>query len=196
MAEDDSGRPLYRPGFVFGYYSGPSDRLASIFEKHRERYYNWIIKSAEQRGKVRVVDPNNLRRLFYAQTLHGQFALIAFFMNAEENSDDDREFLREHLQIDGLDSVLFALKQPPWRRRGGDPRFWDAVGEVQEFLSRLYDKAMLPARMDRRIAVDLKACISSCQNQMHLKRCMRLTPINTRSSRRWRVRISRNFLAK
>jgi predicted ATPase len=155
MAEDDSGRPLYRPGFVFGYYSGPSDRLASIFEKHRERYYNWIIKSAEQRGKVRVVDPNNLRRLFYAQTLHGQFALIAFFMNAEENSDDDREFLREHLQIDGLDSVLFALKQPPWRRRGGDPRFWDAVGEVQEFLSRLYDKAMLPARMDRRIAVDL-----------------------------------------
>jgi hypothetical protein len=29
------------------------------------------------------------------------------------------------------------------------------VGEVQEFLSRLYDRAMLPVRMDRRIAVDL-----------------------------------------
>ena len=155
MSEDDSGRPLFRPGFVFGYYSGPSDRLASIFEKHRERYYNWIIKSVEQRGKVRVTDPNNLRRLFYAQTLHGQFALIAFFMNAVDNSDEDRAFLREHLQIDGLDSVLFALKRPPWKRQGGDPRFWGAVGEVQEFLSRLYDKAMLPARMDRRIAVDL-----------------------------------------
>lgn len=155
MAEDDEGRPLYRPGFVFGYYSGPSDRLSSIFEKHRERYYNWIIKSEEQRGKARIVDPNNLRRLFYAQTLHGQFALIAFFMNAAEHSDDDRAFLREHLQIDGLDSVLFALKRPPWKRRDGDPRFWDAVGEVQEFLSRLYEKAMLPARMDRRIAIDL-----------------------------------------
>ena len=78
MAEDEHGRPLYRPGFVFGYYSGPSDRLAVIFEKHRERYYNWIIKSAEQRGSARIADPNSLRRLFYAQTLHGQFALIAF----------------------------------------------------------------------------------------------------------------------
>jgi predicted ATPase len=155
MAEDENGRPIYRPGFVFGYYSGPSDRLASIFEKHRERYYNWIIKSVEQRGQVRVTDPNNLRRLFYAQTLHGQFALIAFFMNAADHSNEDRSFLREHLQIDGLDSVLFALKRPPWRRPGGDPRFWGAVGEVQEFLSRLYDKAMLPARMDRRISVDL-----------------------------------------
>lgn len=155
MSEDDDGRPLYRPGFVFGYYSGPSDRLAVIFEKHRERYYNWIIKSAEQRGSARIADPNNLRRLFYAQTLHGQFALIAFFMNASDGSQEDREFLREHLQIDGLDSVLFALKRPPWKRQGGDPRFWGAVGEVQEFLSRLYEKAMLPARMDRRIAIDL-----------------------------------------
>jgi ABC-type transport system involved in cytochrome c biogenesis ATPase subunit len=70
-------------------------------------------------------------------------------------SDDDRSFLRDHLQIDGLDSVLFALKRPPWSRKGGDPRFWNAVGEVQEFLSRIYDRAMLPIRMDRRIAVDL-----------------------------------------
>lgn len=155
MADDDDGRPLYRPGFVFGYYSGPSDRLAVIFEKHRERYYNWIIKSAEQRGNARIADPNSLRRLFYAQTLHGQFALIAFFMSASSGGDDDRSFLREHLQIDGLDSVLFALKRPPWKRKGGDPRFWGAVGEVQEFLSRLYEKAMLPARMDRRIAIDL-----------------------------------------
>lgn len=155
MADDDHGRPLYRPGFVFGYYSGPSDRLAVIFEKHRERYYNWIIKSAEQRGSARIVDPNSLRRLFYAQTLHGQFALIAFFMSADSDGEGDRAFLREHLQIDGLDSVLFALKRPPWKRQGGDTRFWGAVGEVQEFLGRLYEKAMLPARMDRRIAIDL-----------------------------------------
>lgn len=155
MAESEDGRPLYRPGFVFGYYSGPSDRLAVIFEKHRERYYNWIIKSAEQRGSARITDPNSLRRLFYAQTLHGQFALIAFFMSANSEGEGDREFLREHLQIDGLDSVLFALKRPPWRRQGGDARFWGAVGEVQEFLGRLYEKAMLPARMDRRIAIDL-----------------------------------------
>jgi predicted ATPase len=154
MSEDQDGRPLYRPAFVFGYYSGPSDRLASIFSKHRERYYSWIIKSPAQREK-KLADPNSLRRLFYAQTLHGQFALIAFFMEAADQSDNDRAFLREHLQIDGLDSVLFAFKRPPWNRKGGDPRFWNAVGEVQEFLSRLYDKAMLPARMERRISDEL-----------------------------------------
>ena len=155
MREDSDGRPLYGPAFVFGYYSGPSDRLATLYEKHRERYYSWIIKSPSQRGNVSVTDPNRLRRLFYAQTLHGQFALLAFFMQAESGSDDDRASLREHLQIDGLDSVLFALKRPPWRRAGGDARFWNAEGEVREFLSRLYSAAMLPVRMDRRIPVDL-----------------------------------------
>jgi predicted ATPase len=154
MRDGSDGRPLYRPAFVFGYYSGPSDRLASLYEKHRERYYNWIIKPAASRGG-RVVDPNSLRRLFYAQTVHGQFALLAFFMAPGVDSDSDQAFLREHLQIEGLDSVLFALKRPPWRRSGGDPRFWNAEGDVREFLSCLYKEALLPTRMDRRIALDL-----------------------------------------
>ena len=155
MACDDQNRPIYRPAFVFGYYSGPSDRLSTIFDKHQERYYSWIIKSPAQRGK-RPPDPNTLRRVFYAQTLHGQFALIAFFMESGSAGQHDREFLREFLQIDALDSVLFALTRPPWTRRaGGDPRFWGAVGEVQEFLSRLYDRALLPMRMERRMSIDV-----------------------------------------
>ena len=32
MEVDGAGRPLFRPAFVFGYYSGPSDRLASLYE--------------------------------------------------------------------------------------------------------------------------------------------------------------------
>ncbi|MDE0106409.1 MAG: AAA family ATPase [Bryobacterales bacterium] len=153
MSVDRDGRPVYRPAFVFGYYSGPSDRLASIFEKHQERYYGAIIKPPSARS-TGGADANALRRVFYAQTLHGQFALIAFFMEPEGN-DGDREFLREHLQIEGLDSVLFALNRPGWSRGGGDRRFWGAVGEVQEFLDRLYDEAMPPLRMDRRMSVDL-----------------------------------------
>lgn len=154
MEVDDDARPIYRPAFVFGYYSGPSDRLATLYEKHRERYYSWIIKPRSER-KARSVNSNALRRLFYAQTLHGQFALLAFFMEPATGEDDDRAFLREHLQIDRLDSVLFALKRPPWRRRGGNPLFWNAEGEVREFLEKLYDAATLPIRMDRRIPVDL-----------------------------------------
>jgi predicted ATPase len=154
MAEDGDGRPIYRPAFVFGYYSGPNDRLGELYERHRERFYSYIIRSTAGRSAKSDIDANSLRRLFYAQTLHGQFALLAFFMESEAVADDDRAFLREHLQIDGLDSVLFALRRPPWNRHGGDPRFWNAEGEVREFLSRLYEASILPMRMPRRIQSD------------------------------------------
>ena len=153
MDVDDQGRPLYRPTFVFGYYSGPSDRLASIFDKHQERYYSAIIRASARRSRT-TRNVGALRRVFYAQTLHGQFALIAFFMEAN-NAAADRQFLRDNLYIDGLDSVLFALNKPKWSRKGEDQRFWGARGEVQEFLGHLYEKAMHPMRMHRRMAVDL-----------------------------------------
>jgi hypothetical protein len=141
MELDKAGKPLFRPAFVFGYYSGPSDRLASLYDEHRRRYYSQIIKPQAKRA-AGPVDSNALRRLFYAQTLHGQFALLAFFMHPENSAGaEDRAFLREHLQIDGLDSVLFALKRPPWstaNKKGGDHRFWNAEGEVRDFLGRLY----------------------------------------------------------
>ena len=154
MAEDDHGTPFYRPAFVFGYYSGPSDRLASLYDRHRDRYYNWIIKSsAQRRGRV-TKDPNSLRRLFYAQTLYGQFALLAFFMKPDSGPDGDQAFLREKLRIESLESVLFALKKPSWRRKGGAPLFWNAEGEVREFLELLYREAMCPLRMERRISIE------------------------------------------
>jgi predicted ATPase len=157
MKEDDAERPLYRPAFVFGYYSGPSDRLAELFEKHRERFRKFIIKPASKREHG-PVSSNSLRRLFYARTVHGQFALLAFFMNPTGQEADDRDFLREYLRIDGLDSVMFALKEPAWgwqSRKGGDERFWRAEGEVRELLSRLHDAAMTPMRMPRRMPVEL-----------------------------------------
>ena len=155
MEEDDEGKPLYRPAFVFGYYSGPSDRLTSLYDRHRDRYYNWIIKSRAQRGRGSGKDPNSLRRLFYAQTLHGQFALLAFFMKPDNGPGGDQAFLRDKLQIDSLDSVLFALKRPAWRRKGGNSAFWNAEGEVRKFLELLYAEALCPLRMKRRIVTVL-----------------------------------------
>ena len=69
MQEDEQGRPKYRPAFVFGYYSGPSDRLSSLYDKHRERYYRLIIQPQGKRSK-QAAQSNVLRRLFYAQNLH------------------------------------------------------------------------------------------------------------------------------
>jgi predicted ATPase len=162
MSEDEAGSPNYRPAFVFGYYSGPSDRLATLYEKHRERFYSWIIRPPERRGRKIIADPNDLRRLFYAQTLHGQFVLLAFFMEpATGLPGDDRTFLREHLQIDGLDSVLFVMNRPPWAgSRKETDRFWNAEGEVRQFLERLYGAAMVPARMNRRISHDLTKSVT------------------------------------
>lgn len=155
LSVDTEDRPLYRPAFVFGYYSGPSDRLSELYDKHRDRFYSWIIRARDRRGNDEAIDPNSLRRLFYAQTLHGQFALLAFFMSSDVAAEEDRIFLREHLQIEGLDSVLFALQEPPWTRKGGDPRFWSAEGEVADFLGRLYEAALNPMRMPRRVQTDL-----------------------------------------
>ena len=108
MEEDAAGKPIFRPAFVFGYYSGPSDRLASLYEEHRRRYYRLIIQPQAKRA-AKPVESNSLRRLFYAQTLHGQFALLAFFMNPEDGTGaEDREFLREHMQIDGLECLVRA----------------------------------------------------------------------------------------
>jgi predicted ATPase len=157
MKADDHDRPLYRPAFVFGYYSGPTDRLRHVFEKHTERFYDLIINEKKlKRAKEKQLSSNALRRLFYTETLHGQFALLAFFMDRAPGADSDRAFLREHLQIDGLDSVLFALRRPPWPSRKGDPRFWNAQGEVRDFLSHLFPSASVPMRMPRRIPVGLK----------------------------------------
>src|SRR2546426_8484629 len=41
------------------------------------------------------------------------------------------QFLSEYLSIEGLESVLFVMTQPPWQSKEGDPRFWRARGVVQ-----------------------------------------------------------------
>ena len=35
---------LYLPNYVFGYYSGPSNRLESHFDKHQERFYQALLR--------------------------------------------------------------------------------------------------------------------------------------------------------
>ncbi len=34
----------YLPSYVFGYYSGPSNRMEAHFEKHQKRFYDQLIK--------------------------------------------------------------------------------------------------------------------------------------------------------
>ncbi|MBB1468224.1 AAA family ATPase [Pseudoalteromonas sp. SG41-5] len=142
LAEFTKQRDYFLPKYVFGYYSGHSERMHDVFLPYLEKYDENLRKG---------INPG-LRKLFYAKPVHSQFALLAFMLNRDDFITD---FLENHFGIDtevGIDSVLFVLNQPPWKSNAsdGDPRFWMSRGVVRDFLSGLYDIAMAPIRIKRK----------------------------------------------
>jgi len=141
----------YRPAYVFGYYSGPSNRLEEHFERHQQLFYEDLLANK----------PRPLRRLFYARPVHSQFVLLSFFSDPARKR---QKFLKEFLGIETLDSVLFVIREPPWRqprpspqvRKEGDSRFWYARGTVKGFLDRLYQTALAPLRLNLRTAIEFR----------------------------------------
>lgn len=143
LADGDTNLPRY----VFSYYSGESTRMHEVFRPYLESYDS----------KLRNGDDPGLKRLFYAMPVHSQFVLLAFLI---QESEVVREFLDEHLGLDpieGIESVLFVLRQPPWKSKApdGDPRFWNARGVVRDFLARLYDIALAPIEVSRRVSTSI-----------------------------------------
>jgi predicted ATPase len=136
----------YLPRYVFSYYSGESPRMQEVFRPYLETYDS----------KLRNGEDPGLKRLFYALPVHSQFVLLAFMI---KQSTEVRDLLENKLGIDpdeGIESVLFVLKQPGWsKRRGktvevaGDDRFWGSEGVVQTFLDRLQSIALAPIRIKR-----------------------------------------------
>jgi predicted ATP-dependent endonuclease of OLD family len=136
-------RQKYLPRYVFGYYSGPSNRMEQHFDRHQQRFYKDLLDGVD----------SPLRPLLYARLVHSQFVLLSFF---SEQDPETLKFLNEHLWIDGLDSVLFVMRQPPWKSKEGDARFWKARGTVKAFLSELYRLALAPLRLSQRVALDFR----------------------------------------
>jgi len=128
-------RDQYLPKYVFSYYSGVSNRLEEHFDTHQRRFYKELLD-----GKN---DP--MRHLFYARLIHSHFVLMAFY---SYYSEDISNFLKEYLNIIGLESILFVLKRPDWYKgkpiKGGDPRFWYARGVVREFLNDVWESSLAP----------------------------------------------------
>ncbi len=137
----------YLPRYVFSYYSGESPRMHEVFRSYLESYDS----------KLRKGEDPGLKRLFYAMPVHSQFVLLAFLI---QQSEVVRSFLNDHLGLDpdeGIESVLFVLRQPPWKSKAtdGDPRFWNARGVVRDFLARLYDIALAPIEVSRRVSTSI-----------------------------------------
>jgi len=147
LSEFKKKKDEFLPKYIFGYYSGHSDRMYEVFRPYLEKYDS----------DLRNGDDPGLRQLFYARPVHSQFTLLAFMLN------DDvfvQEFLENHFGIDkevGIDSILFVLSQPSWKSKAsdGDPRFWNARGVVKDFLSRLYEISLAPIRIKRRTQTSL-----------------------------------------
>jgi predicted ATPase len=136
------GERQYLPSYVFGYYSGPGNRMEKHFEKHQGRFYRDLLK-----GEYRPRRP-----LFYARTIQSELALLAFFI--EENRQI-LEFLDQYLGIQSMISVLFIMHEPLWHSKEGDPRFWNARGTVSQLLAYLYDIALAPMRLKVRVTPEL-----------------------------------------
>ncbi|HEX9429681.1 MAG TPA: AAA family ATPase, partial [Candidatus Bathyarchaeia archaeon] len=131
----------FLPSYVFGYYSGFGNRMEDHFSRHQRRFYDDLIHGRDR----------PLRPMLYARPVHSQFVLLAFFVERDEQA---LELLKGYLGIEALESVLFIMRQPPWRPTlPGDPRFWNARGTVSSFLGELYRPALAPLRLERRVEI-------------------------------------------
>jgi predicted ATPase len=143
---EDSER-RYLPSYVFGYYSGPSNRMEKHFDRHQDRFYRALLRGEEK----------PLRPLFYARPVHSQFALLSLFTEEEkelaEGGQSVRKFLDDLLGIQELISVLFVMREPrpAWNKSFGEARFWHARGTVSRLLANLYEIALAPMRLKVRI---------------------------------------------
>ncbi|UWR12444.1 AAA family ATPase [Sulfitobacter mediterraneus] len=136
------------PKFLFGYYSGESDRMEGVFRKYLKSYDDSLISNK---------DPG-LKRMFFAEPVHSNFVLLSFIVNNKKQTDD---FLQKQLGLEdgGIESVLFVLKQPYWYNKkatDGDARFWNSKGVVRDFLAKLYEISLAPIRISRREQYDVR----------------------------------------
>lgn len=139
VKRDKDGDAPFLPNYVFAYYSGPSDRLEKYFKKHRNDFYRRLLKDElDLKGDIRP--------LFYAKPYHSQFVLLAFFLSEQDSAEKD--FLRNQLGIEDLDSIHFVMRQPGWARETGE-LFWGAKGVVRRFLDELIKYTLSPIKVTR-----------------------------------------------
>ncbi|MFP3521544.1 AAA family ATPase [Pantoea sp. SIMBA_072] len=139
VKRDKNGKAPYLPNYVFAYYSGPSDRLERHFKKHRTDFYRRLLED-------KLDLKGDIRPLFYAKPHHSQFVLLAFFLSEKDSAE--KTFLREHLGIEGLDSIHFVMRQPGWAKQKGE-LFWGARGVVRRFLDELIQHTLSPIKVSR-----------------------------------------------
>lgn len=143
-------KAIFQPKYVFTYYSGLSNKLKEHFWDHQNNFYNKIIGEDFKEEEL-----DSLRKLFYVQLVHSYFVLLAYFTHEEKES---LEFLKEVLNIEDIESILFVLKIPGWAKNrvkdNPDDIFWTAKGLVRPFLDKLWNLSLAPIYHSEKVRTD------------------------------------------
>ncbi len=154
----------YLPKHIFIYYSGISDRLQDLYIPHQKLYYDQIIKEHAKKENF-----NTIRRIFLAQNVHANFALIAFYLFPDQ-SNETLQFLKQELKITDFGSALFMLKEPAWvQPKNKTELFWGADGLVRKLLDDLYEIAFAPIEEKARVNVSYKKTETQHRKYLFIK---------------------------
>ncbi len=141
----------YLPKHIFFYYSGVSDRVKELYSEHEKKYYQEIIKKDAKPEHF-----NNIRPIFLVQNIHASFALIAFYMFKERESETI-DFLKKELKIHDFLSALFILKEPSWARQGNKVEsLWGAGGLVEALMTDILEYSIAPIANDETVHTNYK----------------------------------------
>lgn len=137
-------RDKYLPKYIFAYYSGlgNSNRLEEHFEDHKKSFAQRALKAKEN---IIPAPP----RMLYAELIHSQLSLLSFFI---DDNAEARLFLKKHLNIEELQSILLTIKEPYWsdkKKKIEDPKFFGSIGVVRNLLYHLHDNVAFAPFRDR-----------------------------------------------
>ncbi len=137
------------PRFVFGYYSGPTNRLAEHFQPMNQAHYVRLREALSDDSKT-LAALLEQRRFFCAETHHAKYVLLAFCYREDPEISN---FLRERLRITGFESALFTIRKPRWARAGAKANdFWGAKGVMRRVLERLQNFAIAPMVIEQTVS--------------------------------------------
>lgn len=136
------------PRFVFGYYSGPTNRLAENFLPMKQAHYERLRK-ADSDDKETLLWLLAQRRFFCAETHHAKYVLLAFFYKKDPEIS---RFLEERLRIVGFESALFVIREPRWKRNNNPEDFWGATGIMRRVMECLRRYAIAPMVLEQSVS--------------------------------------------
>ena len=137
------------PRFVFGYYSGPTNRLAEHFLPMKQAHYERL-RTAKLDDAQTLASLLEQRRFFCAETHHAKYVLLAF---CYKEDPEIARFLEDRLRIASFESALFIIRKPRWHRNDDPKDFWGATGIMRRVMERLREFSIAPMVVEQTVTV-------------------------------------------